>query len=75
MYVRAGHAAMEDVADDGDLAAVKLAAAVANRQRVEKPLRGMFVSAIACMMRVRVEFSKKLRAIVLPRRVANFFNG
>ena len=32
-------------------------------------------AAVAKLMRVRVEFSKKAIATVLPRRVANFLRG
>jgi len=32
-------------------------------------------AAVAKLMRVRVEFSKKAKATVLPRRVANFLRG
>src|SRR5204863_389662 len=45
--IRAGDAAVGDVADDGDLEAFHFAESLANGIHVEQALRGMFVSAVA----------------------------
>src|SRR5579862_600115 len=47
MNIRAGHAAVENVAQDRDVPAVEAALAIADGERVEKRLGGMFVRAIA----------------------------
>src|SRR5438552_278050 len=46
MYVRTRDAAVEDVAENGDLEAVDLAFVLADRHRVEKGLRRMLVRAV-----------------------------
>src|ERR1700728_460789 len=45
--IRAGHAAVENVTEDGDVPALELAFAVADGEGVEQGLRGMLVRAIA----------------------------
>ena len=45
--IGAGDAAVEDVAQDGEVPAFELAFAVANGERIEQRLRGMFVRAVA----------------------------
>ena len=46
-HVGARHAAVRDIADDGDAQAFELLAAVENRARIEQRLRGMLVRAVA----------------------------
>ena len=45
--IGARHAAVQHVAEDGEVPAFELAFAVANRERVKQRLRGMFVRAVA----------------------------
>ena len=47
--VRASDAAMLEVAEDGDIEIIDFSKAVADSQRVEKALRGMFVRAVTCV--------------------------
>ena len=47
MDIRAGHAAVEDVAEDGDVPPIEPAFAIADGERVEQRLRGMLVRAVA----------------------------
>ena len=47
MNVGAGNAAVLEVAEDGDVEIVDFAEAVADGERIEKALRGMFVCAVA----------------------------
>ena len=51
MNIRAGHAAVQNVAENRDVPAFELSLAIADRERVEQGLRGMFVRAVA-----RVEY-------------------
>ena len=47
MNIRARHAAVQNVAENGDVPAFELSLPVANRERVEQGLRGMLVRAVA----------------------------
>src|SRR6266571_3664404 len=44
--IRAGHAAVQDVAQDGDVQVLNRAETVADSQRIEQPLGGMLVCAV-----------------------------
>jgi len=57
MNVGARDAAVLEVAEDGDIEIVDLAEAVANSERVEKALRGMFVSPVAGIDNRNVEMA------------------
>ena len=46
MNVGAGDAGMSDVTEDGDIEIVERAFAIADGERIEEALRGMFVSAV-----------------------------
>src|SRR5882724_10681317 len=48
MNVRTRHAAMLQIAENRDVQTLDRAQPVANRQRIEQPLRRMFVRAVAC---------------------------
>ena len=47
MNIRAGHAAVQDVAENRDVPAFELALAIADGERIEQRLRGMLVRAVA----------------------------
>src|SRR6266850_371821 len=49
MNVRTRHAAMLQIAENRDVQTLDRAQPVANRQRIEQPLRRMFVRAVACI--------------------------
>ncbi len=49
MNIRAGDAAVENVAENRDVPTVEAAFAIADGERVEQGLRGMLVRAIACV--------------------------
>ena len=49
MDIRAGHAAVQDVAENSHVQIFDGALAIANRQGVEQALRGVLVRAVACV--------------------------